>query len=259
MRVPKTEDCSHYGSVIPELLAYLWRVLPGLVLIGAWYALARRVPPLRIMALIMGFILIRDAMTPAGLWRFGRTDSGVLWVRFTEDVPILLVIGVLAGVLAVALPRLDPELGVLVRWGSLRPVPLLYGLAGGLGAAAPALILLAGTPLGERGGAVPAGVLAVLALFCLAGNLLEEVLFRGFLQGYVEPRLGPVRAALLSAVVFAACHAFLASTVTAVGWPLLLFTLYEGLICAHLRLRHGVLPAALAHGLAILLLASGLP
>ncbi len=82
------------------------------------------------------------------------------------------------------------------------------------------------------------------------------MLFRGLLQGYLE-RSGPVRAALLSAVMFAACHAYLASTVTDLGWPLLAFTLYEGLICAFLRLRYGVLPAALAHGLAIFLLAAG--
>lgn len=58
--------------------------------------------------------------------------------------------------------------------------------------------------------------------------------------------------------LFAACHAFLATTVTDVGWPLLAFTLWEGLICAFLRLRWGVIPAAIAHGLAIFLLSSGL-
>lgn len=45
---------------------------------------------------------------------------------------------------------------------------------------------------------------------------------------------------------------------TDVGWPLLAFTLWEGLICAFLRLRWGVIPAAIAHGLAIFLLSSGL-
>ncbi|MCG5219483.1 hypothetical protein [Streptosporangium sp. KLBMP 9127] len=54
-----------------------------------------------------------------------------------------------------------------------------------------------------------------------------------------------------------ACHVFLASTVTVVGWQLLAFTLYEGLICAFLRLRSGVI-AALAHGIAIFLLAGAL-
>ena len=86
----------------------------------------------------------------------------------------------------------------------------------------------------------------------------EEVFFRGYLQGRLEQAMPAMRAALLSAVLFAACHAFLATTVTDVGWPLLAFTLWEGLICAFLRLRWGVIPAAIAHGLAIFLLSSGL-
>ena len=64
-----------------------------------------------------------------------------------------------------------------------------------------------------------------------------------------------MRAALISGVAFAACHAFLALSVTQLGWPVLLFTLLEGLACALVRMRYGVLPAALAHGTAILLIA----
>ncbi|MGW4793281.1 CPBP family glutamic-type intramembrane protease, partial [Nonomuraea sp. NPDC004297] len=130
-----------------------------------------------------------------------------------------------------------------------------WGLGGGVLAAGPVLLLSTATPQAGRGGAVAVALLPVLLLFSLSGNLAEEVLFRGFLQGRLERHAGPVRAALLSALLFAACHAFLASTVTDVGWPLLAFTLYEGLICAFLRLRDGVIAAALAHGVAIFLLA----
>ncbi|MEO3804187.1 CPBP family glutamic-type intramembrane protease [Nonomuraea sp. B1E8] len=89
--------------------------------------------------------------------------------------------------------------------------------------------------------------------------MLPDLLtYGGFLQGRLEQHAGAVRAASLSALLFAACHAFLASTVTDVGWPLLAFTLYEGLICAFLRLRPGVIAAALAHGITIFLLAAAL-
>jgi hypothetical protein len=43
-----------------------------------------------------------------------------------------------------------------------------------------------------------------------------------------------------------------------VGVPLLAFAWYEGLLVSFLRMRHGVLPASLAHGLAVFFLASGL-
>ena len=99
----------------------------------------------------------------------------------------------------------------------------------------------------------------MILFFCLAGNLFEEVLFRGLLQTRLAQAMSPVRAALLSGLLFAACHSFLASTVTDLGWPLLVFTAWEGLICAFLRLRHGLTPAVLTHGLAIAALATALP
>ena len=67
-----------------------------------------------------------------------------------------------------------------------------------------------------------------------------------------------LRAAFATATLFAACHLFLAYTVTSVGWPLIAFTLWEGLICALLRWRIGLVPAILAHATAIFLLTSGL-
>ena len=69
---------------------------------------------------------------------------------------------------------------------------------------------------------------------------LEEVLFRGFLQGHLEHLTSALRAALISAIAFAACHSFLALSVTEVGWPILLFTQVEGLVCAFVRMRYGV-------------------
>ena len=104
---------------------------------------------------------------------------------------------------------------------------------------------------------MPAGLLAALLFLALAGNFAEEVLFRGLLQGRLERTAGPVRAAALSALLFAACHVFLATTVTDVGLPLLAFTLYEGAVCALVRMRRGVCSRGPDHGLGIFLIASG--
>ncbi|GAA2112077.1 CPBP family intramembrane glutamic endopeptidase [Actinomadura alba] len=245
--------------MLPDLLDYGFRILPGLILIGACFALSRGEgdPLLRIIALVLGFILIRDAMTPLGFWRFGTADA-VPWLRFTGEAGILLSFGVATLVLTAGVLRLDRDLRTLVRWGRFDVATVALGVGGGVLAAAPILAASPFTPLAERGGAVALTLLPVLLLFCLAGNLAEEVLFRGFLQGYLERRSSAIRAALLSGLLFAACHVFLASTVTDAGWPLLAFTLYEGLICAFLRMRKGVIAAALAHGIAIFLMASGL-
>ncbi|HLS15072.1 MAG TPA: CPBP family intramembrane glutamic endopeptidase [Beutenbergiaceae bacterium] len=234
-------------------------VLPGLVLLGTCFWLARsdRDPLLRILVLIGGFILIRDAMTPAGLWEFGLVHGVVPWLRMSDNAVVLIAFG-LGSLLLVALTLRDAGLRRLVSWGRPDLRTIAMGIAGGALAAAPILAISAGHPIEERGGTVATGVLPALAFMALAGNLGEEVFFRGFLQGRLEQAMSAVRAALLSGVIFAACHAYLATTVTDVGWPLLAFTLWEGLICGFLRLWRGVIPAVIAHGLAIFLLSSAL-
>ncbi|PJE95389.1 CPBP family intramembrane metalloprotease [Streptomyces carminius] len=245
--------------MLPDLSAYTARVLPGLLSVAVCFTLVRpgRDPLLRIALLILGFLLLRDAMTPAGLWRLGAAGP-VPWLRFTSDGRVLVILGVATVAVTALVLRADRELSALVRWGRPDLPTLGWGLGGGLLAAAPVLLLAVFQPLSERGGPVSPAVLPALAFFALAGNLAEEVLFRGMLQEHLERRHGPVRAALLSGLLFAACHSFLASTVTDTGRPLLLFTLHEGLICAFLRNTRGVAAAALAHGLAVFLLGSGL-
>lgn len=241
------------------LVDYSLLVFPGLVLIGVCFWLARndRDPILRIVLLILGFILIRDAMTPAGLWEFGLVDDVVPWMRMADNWVILVVFG-LVSLILVAATLGDKELRALVVWGRPNIRTILLGIAGAILAVAPIFLITAAHPIEGRGGTVAVAMLPALAFMTLAGNLLEEVLFRGYLQGRLEQKMTAVRAAIFSGVLFAACHSFLATTVTSVGWPLLAFTLWEGLICAFLRMRHGVIPAAIAHGLAIFLLGSGL-
>ncbi|MFE0687000.1 CPBP family intramembrane glutamic endopeptidase [Streptomyces xiamenensis] len=245
--------------MLSDLLTYALRILPGLGLLAFCYLLTRPLgdPLPRIAVLILGFVLVRDAMTPAGLWHIG-TAGAVPWLRFTPDPALLVVCGTLTLTTTALILRTDHRLAALVPWGRADLRTLCWGLGGGLLAAAPVLALAAARPLDERGGTVALSLLPALAFFALAGNLAEEVLFRGLLQTRLEAVTGHTRATLLSAALFAACHVFLASTVTDVGWPLLAFTLYEGLICAHLRNHRGVLAAALAHALVIFLLSSAL-
>ena len=67
-----------------------------------------------------------------------------------------------------------------------------------------------------------------------------------------------LQAGISSGVVFAFCHIYLAITVTGIGYPLLVFTLWEGIIVGIVGAKAGVLFSTLAHGGAIFLLSSGL-
>ncbi|WP_017906918.1 CPBP family intramembrane glutamic endopeptidase [Pseudomonas asplenii] len=238
----------HDGLVV--LIHYGLYLIPGLLLCALWFGLVPRTQPaLRIAILLLTFVLLRDAMTPLGLWSL----SGDLQIAFIANPFVLAMLGGLSLGLVVLLAWLAPELWQwLVMFRGNRLAGLLVGFVAGC---------LIGLPLRLYQGIEPAalvgywGWLPGMLVLAYGANALEEVLFRGFLQGYLEQRMSLLRAALISAVAFCACHSFLALTVTQLGWPVLLFTLLEGLACALVRMRHGVLASTATHGTAILLIA----
>ena len=79
--------------------------------------------------------------------------------------------------------------------------------------------------------------LGFYVLAFVAAPVLEELLFRGFLQGWLSKHsaFGPQRAIIFSAVVFAACH----------GWTAALPLFLLGLILGWIRWSTGSLRAAM--------------
>ncbi|NVZ23177.1 CPBP family intramembrane glutamic endopeptidase [Pseudomonas costantinii] len=232
------------------LTKYVTYLTPGLLLFGLWFMLTPKAQPaMRILILLAAFVLMRDAMTPLGMWAL----SSEVQIAFTNNAFVLAALGGLSVLLIILLARIAPELWRLIRWSIGNPgIGLAVGIVVGC---------LIGVPLRVYQGISASEIhgywvwLPGMVVLAYGANALEEVLFRGFLQGYLEQQVSPLRAALISGVAFAACHAFLALSVTQLGWPVLLFTLIEGLACALVRMRYGVLPATLAHGTAILLIA----
>jgi hypothetical protein len=246
-------------EIISVLQNYLVRLLPGILLGLALLAVLRgRLLPLRLAVYIGLFILIRDVMTPLGLWRLGP-EAG-LWLRFHPDPLLLVLLGLGSLSLVLAMNLYDREARSLLVW--FRGPPS-RGLLVGIGCAAlvacPVLILYHFVPLDQRGGAVARSLLPALLVMTLLGNLYEEVLFRGYLQGYLEKHLTAAwwTPALLAGLAFGFGHSFLALAVTEVGWTLLAFATWEGIWAGLVRARYGILPATLTHGLAIFLLTGG--
>lgn len=231
------------------LLDYTMYLLPGLALFGLWFALTPKTQTaLRIVILLLAFVLMRDAMTPLRLWSL----TGDLQIGFMANPFALAMLGVSSLVLVAVLARLLPDLWQLVV---LFKGHRLTGLAVGI-----VVGCLIGLPLRfyqSAETAMPGGWAWLLGMAVLAygANALEEVLFRGFLQGYLERHVSALRAALISALAFSALHAFLALSVTQLGWPVLLFTLIEGVACGLVRMRYGVVASTVTHGTAIWLIA----
>jgi membrane protease YdiL (CAAX protease family) len=245
------------NPTVETFVNYLVRVAPGVALAATMLALIRRSPRLRIVVYLALFVLLRDSMTPLGLWSFGT--EGFFWIRLTNDPPFLVVFGAACFAMSLSLYFLDRENQSLIQWLRGRAfLGVLCGLVGAVVVVAPCIALYWHTPIGSRGGSVSSGNIPAILLFALLGNLLEEVLFRGYVYGWLAEKMSPIRAGLSSGLVFAFCHIYLAITVTNVGYPLLVFTLWEGMIAGVVGAKGGVVPAALTHGGAIFLLSSGL-
>lgn len=232
-------------EALPALSGYLLRALPLLGVAAAWLCSTPRTQTgMRLLILIVTFVGLRDLMTPSGLWAIGAEPS----LRFHADPWLLAALGVGSIALMVLLARALPDVWQLLSgFKGNRSTGIAIGIAAGC---------LIGLPirLHLQLEYPPLPWLLGFAVFAFAGNALEEVLFRGMLQGHLQRHTSAQRAALGSACAFCACHGYLAFVLTDIGWPIILFTFVEGLVCAQIRLRHGTWPAAAAHGTAIWLI-----
>ena len=255
--LPMLRDRASTGPGFGALLPYLGRLVIGIVLIVSFFLLAAKTELLmRIICYILAFILMRDLMTPFGFWTI--FSDPVFGIRFAAD-PLLL--GVLAfGSLALSLTIIRIERGLPKQVPLIDGQPLVaiaFGLLGSMLIIAPVVFFYRGIGQAERGGAVPLGLIPMILFLALCGNLLEELLFRGYLLHWLRLKdLSKSNAALASGLFFAICHLFLAFTVTDAGLSLILFVLWEGIICALLAMKFGLVSAVLSHGIAIGVLAS---
>jgi uncharacterized protein len=242
---------------IETIAVYLLRVAPALVFGAILIWMTRREPRIRIVLYMALFVLLRDAMTPLGLWRFGT--QGFFWIRLSDDPLILLAFAASCAGMVLLIYSFDRANRPLLQWtrGNV-PLGLLVGMAGTILVVLPLAIVYRFVPIESRGGPIPLAHLPAILCFALLGNLLEEAIFRGYVYGDLVRTRTPTQAGIASGFVFAFCHIYLATTVTSIGYPLLVFTLWEGIIAGLVASRHGVLASTATHGGAIFLLSSGL-
>lgn len=231
------------------LTSYIASALPGVFLGGLALALIpKKMLGLRIMLYAFMFVFIRDLMTPHGLWILSKENG----LTFSSDVTILSLLGLITLVFTFAQFTYESHLKAKVvffigsKWKTL-----LFGFIGGFVVGIPALSF-------DNAIDHSYSLLAGLLFFSLCGNFLEEMIFRGFLQGYLEDFVSPLRAAMLSGLMFSLFHIHLSFVTTQLGYYIILFTLYEGILCSLLRMRYGLFSSILAHGIGIFIMASGL-
>lgn len=245
-------------STLEMLINYCLRIFPGIGLVALVFILIKPNVYFRTAIYIFTFILMRDAMTPLGLWTLGK-EKGIVWLRMSSDPMFLIIFAATSLIMVSALYVFDKDNRKYLTWFRHRRLTgLIYGILGCIIVTAPFFILYKGIHISDRGGIVNASLLLPLLLFSMFGNLLEESLFRGYALGILKKNQNYIVAGINSGVLFAFCHIFLAITVTDIGLPILLFTLWEGIIAGLVGSRYGIIPATITHGGAIFILSSGL-
>jgi hypothetical protein len=239
------------------LLNYMIRLLPGLI-IGFVFVklLPNKLIEIRILSYIIIFILFRDLLTPFNYWEFGST--GFFWIRFSNDFVLLFTIAIMAFAAVLFLYYHETDLRLYVVWRTKSlPYITVMGLVGAMVVVFPLAIIYLFIPIAHRGGEVALPIIVPIFFITIFGNLFEEFLFRGYLQGYFERVMSKNRAIYLSGLAFCFGHIFLAINISDVGLPLLIFVLYEGIVAAFIKYRYGVIASTITHGIAIFILSSG--
>lgn len=163
------------------LISYSIRILPGLILLSLLYLLlTKKESMLRIFILFLAFIMMRDTMTPMGIWTFGQ-GQGIIWFRFINDSFVLISLALLSGIFSIIVLIVNQNKLTAVNWtaDSTYLLSLLYGFLGSLLTVGPFLILYLFIPIDLRGGLVSMDLWPALFIFCLLGNFL--IIFRNSL------------------------------------------------------------------------------
>jgi uncharacterized protein len=238
------------------LVIYMQRAAPACVLgVILLLALPKSLIEWRLVTYVLLFLLLRDLMTPLGMWEINVSNG---FLRLPTQPLLLLTLGIMSCGLVIGINAWEPALANLVVW---KKGPAWHAFSiGSVGIIAVSILPFAFHRIVSsvnHPALVPSSLIAPLLIFSLLGNLLEEVLFRGYFQGWMEKKTSPLRAAFLSGIFFSLCHIYLATTVTNGGIAILIFTMYEGIIAGFVRMRSGVLASSLTHGGAIFLVAAG--
>lgn len=232
-----------------EFVDYVEFIVPPFFLIWVFvFSLPQAAFPFRLAAQIFSFIFVRDAMIPTKMWTI--TDDFSL--TFIDDAMSLFLVSLSSVFMAGLVYHTNKENASIVLFRQNPSSCLQAGVLASLIIYVPVYFLK--NKMGSATKTIPydALLLAGNLALTLCGNLVEELLFRSCLASYLK-KLGvtQMRSALLQAAAFAIYHLYLAYFQTNCKELLLLFTFWEGLVCALLHQRCGLGAATVAHALAI--------
>lgn len=207
------------------LFGYLISIAPaGLLAVAMLALLPRASISLRLAIYVVFFIFARDAMGLHGFWRLA---PGTLVLTAANET--LLALALICAALSLTVLSFETPACAHLRWwpSDQRLKAIGWGIAGAVVIGVVAHLLKTVANLQPVTHFSPRFDGAIL-IFSLAGNLFEELLFRGILQSRLAASFSPLKAITLSALLFSFCHIWLALLISGAGVSVLIFTLIEG-------------------------------
>ncbi len=181
---------------------------------------AAGVAPASAIASALGSLAVLCLAVAGSSRRLGRDARALAWIGLGSGLtlvvalprvwPLVQLVTLLPALVAVSASR-DLRGGLAwIRWGRLELAPIV-AIGGVAALALPMWVALASPELSGLRGMIPPWPLGLLALallgFASVNAALEELLFRGLLQGALDSRLGPGGLALgLQSALFGLCH-----------------------------------------------------
>jgi len=216
----------------------------------------------RVVGYLIFFVLTRDAMTPERIWKIG--DIGfLLWMRFIGKPFVLYSIGVFSLFFVIMMYYFDKQNQIYIHWFNKKRRNyvingVIAGFSGTFLVVLPFLVGYLPHRIELRGGIVSRDMIMPILCVTILGNLLEEFLFRGYILGYLKRQYSEIKAGILSGIAFSFCHLYLATVLHNNSLPIILFTLWEGIIVGTVGSHFGVIPATISHGFSIFVLSTNI-
>ncbi|MCR8659053.1 CPBP family glutamic-type intramembrane protease [Paenibacillus endoradicis] len=234
------------------LLELLWILFPFLLVMLLLYVIvARKKVVWKIVIFVTSFVIIETMLLYKQLWWL-HGEHRRLEIEFTSDGWILFTLSLVGLLIVVGCILFQVKLNRYVIWtGKNIFKSVTCGSIGAIILSLP-IILLNFYSLGRVPVDGSLSLFISIIMFIVVGKSIEELLFRGYLQGYLDRIYSPFKSGFITTAIYSLLNFLIlivANEYFLLAW---IQTIYIGIICSCLRYRYGILASTLANALAII-------
>lgn len=234
------------------LLELLWILFPVLLVMLLLYMMvAHKKIVWKIVIFIASFVIIEIMFLYKQLWWL-QGEHRRLDIEFTSDGWILFTLSLIGLLIVVGCILFQVKLNRYVIWvGSSIFISVMYGSIGAIILIIPVLLLNLHT-FGEVPFDGNVTLLISIILFILVGKAIEELIFRGYLQGYLDRLYSPFMSAFITTAIYSLLHLLILILLKEHYLLASMQSIYIGIVCSFLRYHYGIMASTLANALAII-------